>query len=453
MRIATKRYQITNPKYNQNAKKGAASVSKQPHQAMHPDDSDMQEPTTEPQRVTRAIAGLNQGLTPLPRLRPWPASHPIAPSSYQSPSPSKPSGRTSPTKIFRSGGSISPTKSITKSLASSSISNIDSRDQLPQLSPSISIHKTDHLKKDFIPQPVVALWKEYIQPATEDPGIVPEEQKDFLEKRFHTPMKTKRQIPLYSYAQGLYDPQEMSLVMDTIQDVVEGATDQSHGCEWTNTVVAPLFERLCKLITFRTTGGDARLKHLSMTSVEISPKTLCPASNNGPIMVAQKKIDHGLTVILPKHGLGILGRRKYQVSPLWPSINQTKGSTALKLMCLYVAIKMDAGDPLLNLGPFIAAEFTKRWKEGWQDLMHLPAIAIAVDQHHWTLWIACAVDSPKRTEDDSPFSVHLIGPTNIGNSTSIVDTFRILHVLKAVARWALDVHEPAFRQCVLAPKQ
>ncbi|KAL8676765.1 MAG: hypothetical protein Q9186_006746 [Xanthomendoza sp. 1 TL-2023] len=380
---------------------------------MHPDDSDMQELSEEPLRVTRAMAGLNQGLTPTPRLQPWPASHPIAPSSYQSPSPSKSSSRTSPTKIVRSGGSVPPTKSITKSLASSSNSNVDSRDQLPQLSPSISIHKTEHLKKDFIPQPVVALWKEYIQPATEDPGIVPEEHKDFLEKRFHTPMKTKRQIPLYSYAQGLYDPQEMSLVMDTIQDVVEGATDQSHECEWTNTVVAPLFERL----------------------------------------FAQKKIDHAVTVILPKDDLVILGRRKYQVSPLRPSINQTKGFTAMKLICLYVEIKMDGRDSLVNLGSFIAAEFKKRSEEGWQDLMHLPAIAIAVDQHYWTLWIACAVDSPKRTEDDSPFSVHLIGPTTIGNTTSIVDTFRILHVLKAVARWALDVYVPAFRQCVLAPKQ
>lgn len=96
-------------------------------------------------------------------------------------------------------------------------------------------------------------------------------------------------------------------------------------------------------------------------------------------------------------------------------------------MFLHIEIKKDDRDPLIQLGTWIAAEYTKRHREGYP--MEVPAIAIVVEKDVWTIWIAVTVLTNPRN-----FRVQFIGPSSIGDTTSAGGIFKILHVLKAVAK-------------------
>lgn len=77
--------------------------------------------------------------------------------------------------------------------------------------------------------------------------------------------------------------------------------------------------------------------------------------------------------------------------------------------------------------------------------MELPTIAIVVDKDVWTIWIAVAVPT-----NPGDFRVQFIGPSSMGDTTSVGGIFKILHVLKAAARWGLEIYEPVFRQKILS---
>jgi hypothetical protein len=71
-----------------------------------------------------------------------------------------------------------------------------------------------------------------------------------------------------------------------------------------------------------------------------------------------------------------------------PSINQTSGFTRYVPMFLHVEIKKrhTAADPLVQLAVWIAAEFKKRFIEGYGRSM--PVIGVTVEGHSWELYIA-----------------------------------------------------------------
>lgn len=129
------------------------------------------------------------------------------------------------------------------------------------------------------------------------------------------------------------------------------------------------------------------------------------------------------------------------------SINQTQGWTAFKPMFQCTEVKVDAYDPMIQLGVWSSAEFEKRMQEGYA--MDLPIPVIAIEGDHWNFWIAYS-ENIEAKKGGKGYRVQLAGPVAMGDTTNAFGVFKILHTLKAIVRWGLEVYDPFFQTNVLA---
>lgn len=454
-----------------NQKKVAASPSKK-DQATRSMDLDVEENLEELPVRTRSMMRELQGLPPTPRrhrdadfFERLTSNAPNASSSYQSNPPSKagsPLKAGSPTKpgslskarnAFGQNSEtttelLAPSQFPSQATESSIGTAITNKEQLEQLTPSVSFDGPATLKESFVPDMVKVLWTEHLMHAINATAYVPLERKDMLEKTFDTPMKTKSPLPQHVYAKNLYDIDDLDGVVEAVKNALSGANHNrghSHEGQWTGKAFDPLMTQLCKLTPFMRDGFE-RIEDLNINHVSISPKILCPKSTEGVFTTPNRKIDHALALRLSATDRAILSGGKYRMDGP-ASINQTTSSyTALRAMFAHYEIKTDGRDPLIQAGVWIVALFMKFWNERLP--MDLPAIVIIVDEDFWILWIACAV--VRDCESRAPFRVQFIGPWLIGNTMSIADTFKVFHFLKAVAGWGINVYEPWYQDNILA---
>lgn len=177
---------------------------------------------------------------------------------------------------------------------------------------------------------------------------------------------------------------------------------------------------------------------------------LCPTSPGNVFTDANKKIDYALAldITVDEERRLSTGGSRYRV-PGPASINQTYGCTAFNPMFANFEVKVGEIDPLIQLGTWTAAEYEKRQLEGYPLHIPIPVIAIYGDQ--WKFWIAYSIKVPakQRQQGGKPYRVQFAGPKDMGNTWSIEGVFRILHVLKALVRWGVDVYEPEYFMKVL----
>ena len=162
---------------------------------------------------------------------------------------------------------------------------------------------------------------------------------------------------------------------------------------------------------------------------------------------ADKEVDYALAIKLSHEELVILQTAVNKFHVKGASINQTQGWTAYIPMWSAIEVKVDARDPLVQLGAWICAGYEKQSLEGYSMKLPIPAIAIYGDQ--WLLWIAYAIKIAQ-VPGGKPYRVQFIGPVDMGNTRNAMGVFKILHVLKAMVRWGLEVFEPHFQTDVLA---
>ena len=140
---------------------------------------------------------------------------------------------------------------------------------------------------------------------------------------------------------------------------------------------------------------------------------------------------------------------KYRV-PGPASINQTDNKLSkFKPMFANFEIKVDDRDPLVQLGVWAAAEFSKRQLEAYP--MNVPIPSITIDGDIWQLYIAYATEDPKKTgvPRGKAFRAKFIGPVDIGDTKSIKGIFKILHITKAIVRWGIEVYKPEYFEKVM----
>ncbi|KAI4129620.1 MAG: hypothetical protein LQ341_006546 [Variospora aurantia] len=384
---------------------------------------------------------------------------PIAGSLYGAPMPrlppTTPSGKSaSPAKSARKSPSKSPSKPRTASPSKSNSTSSSSRviihkNQLAQMSPSTSFEGIGLVKNDACPKAAKVFWNKYIKSVLHEDEIVPKELRAQLEEEFNTPMKTKGPISKYTYAAKLYDAVDMSKVLETVVDVVEQACKQrdSHEPQWVSKVVTPIMSRVQKLKSSVSAKGR-HIDDLNISSVSIAPLSLCPTSIVDGFKDANKKVDYALALELTHEERITLQSdvTEYRV-PGGASINQTQGWTAFKPMFTCTEVKVDGDDPMIQLAVWVSAEVEKRRQEGYAT--DLPFPAIAVDGDHWDLWIAYSADIDAK-KGGKGYRVQFLGPIAMGNTCNAFGVFKILHVLKAIVRWGLEVYDPHFKANVLA---
>lgn len=112
-------------------------------------------------------------------------------------------------------------------------------------------------------------------------------------------------------------------------------------------------------------------------------------------------------------------------------------------MFQHTEVKVDGSDPLIQLAIWVCAEVEKRYREGYT--LDLPFQLIAISEEYWEFWIAYSEEVPinQRQPGGKPYRVQFLGPKPMGYTGDATGVFKILHVLKAIVRWGLEVYEPA----------
>ncbi|KAL9014826.1 MAG: hypothetical protein Q9173_000534 [Seirophora scorigena] len=403
--------------------------------------------------VTRRRTVALRGAPPTP-------NRPIAGSLYGASKPGLPPTTplgmsASPAKSPRKSPSKSPSKSRTRSpskTGSSSSKDVIKKEQLAQMSPSVRFGEIGLIKEQPGSKPLKDIWSKYLMLATDEDQVVPKELMAQLEVKYNTPMKTQRPVKKWSYAAGLYNATDMPLVLDTVVDVVNQARMQrnSHEPQWVSKVVTPIMARLQRLASSVSAKGRG-IDDLNISSVQIAPPELYPISLVDGFKDLNKKVDYALALLLTDEEQRTLisAVEKYLV-PGGTSINQTHDWTSVKPIFQTTEVKVDARDPLIQLAVWICAELEKRNLEGYS--LGLPIPAIAIEGHYWSLWIAYAfkIASKDQKVGGKPYRVQFFGPVNIGSTEDAMGVFKILHVLKAIVRWGLEVYEPQFMKHVFA---
>lgn len=179
--------------------------------------------------------------------------------------------------------------------------------------------------------------------------------------------------------------------------------------------------------------------------MEISPSTLCPTSSESLFKDLDKRIDAAIGLDLSSTKHAILAGGVYSEGSL-PSINQTASFVNFTPMFVNIEVKRQNTDrdPLIQLGAWIAAEFTKRKREGYG--LDMPVLAIEIEGDDWKLHMVFAVND---LESDT-FQCNFVGPIEMGSTRTIVGVFQILDMLCRCADWGTGEFQQWFNGEVLS---
>lgn len=114
-------------------------------------------------------------------------------------------------------------------------------------------------------------------------------------------------------------------------------------------------------------------------------------------------------------------------------------------MYIYFEIKRPNTDkdPLIQLGAFSAAEFTKRRREGYA--LDMPVLAVEVVGDLWNIYIVFATEDSKNT-----YQCNFVGPLEMGTTNDVLGVFKILDSLCRCADWGIGPYRSWFLEEILA---
>ena len=129
-----------------------------------------------------------------------------------------------------------------------------------------------------------------------------------------------------------------------------------------------------------------------------------------------------------------------------PSINQTASFVNFIPMFLNVEVKRPNTnrDPLIQLGTWIAAEFTKRKNEGYS--LDMPVFAIEIEGDIWNLHMVYAPEDG----GNGGFKCKFVGPIEMGTTKSLLGIYQILDRLCRCADWGIDDYQAWFNKQILS---
>lgn len=165
-------------------------------------------------------------------------------------------------------------------------------------------------------------------------------------------------------------------------------------------------------------------------------QSLTPISHDAYFTGLKKQIDGAFGLRLSEEERDILQSRCYTSAGL-PSINPAENFTQLIPQFLLIELKRPNTnkDPLIQLGLWASAEFTKRNIEGW--CMDMPILAVQIEGDEWQLWEAYARPRTILKAGEHDFEVVFVGPEHMGTTRNLYGIFQILEWLCRCAEWGL----------------
>lgn len=346
----------------------------------------------------------------------------------------------------------SPTKSSSprKKPASKANSEILRAAQLIHLNPPIIFETYARAKaKGILTEKVRYLWRDFVAPAVTSQGFIPEGLKDRMTAALDTPEKSKPVPPAQAYETRIkYKREDLELIWSTTEDVFSMANEyrrRTHEPHWAEVVISPILHLIRRLQHFKGPNTEYRstLEAVNISTAEISPSFLCPYADNPDIYKGlDKKVDYCMGIMLDDEDRETLQRGVFAEGGGEPSLNQSSNFVNFTPIYLNLEVKRRdvAKDPLVQLAAWIAAEFNKRRLESYP--VDMPVLAIAVTGDLWELYV---VSQPRADNE----SLHFLGPTMIGATTTREGIFRIVEVLTSLGDWANECYRPWFMNNIL----
>ena len=180
-------------------------------------------------------------------------------------------------------------------------------------------------------------------------------------------------------------------------------------------------------------------------------ESLTPHSPTSLYRDLNRKIDAAMSLRLWPSEKTTLQRGLYNTtSPPFsqpPSINQTSSFTNFSPMFTHIEVKRPntGKDPLIQLGAWTSAEFTKRSLEEYN--LDMPVCAIDVCGDDWDIYLVFAsmIDAGAK----GSFTTQFVGPVKMGDTRSPRGCFMLLAFLINVADWGLGAYKQWFERDVL----
>ncbi|KAI4089625.1 MAG: hypothetical protein LQ344_005265 [Seirophora lacunosa] len=389
------------------------------------------------------------------------ASHPNRPQSRSTASKSKTSGGSQSSSVLSSRQN----PSMDGSQNSTSSRVVTSKESLALMSPPVLFVPLGCINEPGmkLPSEAQTLWWDYVRPAIASSSYIPNTLKTHLDdlsstpsgrhpqvaaNAFCTPAKPELPVPQAPAGQSgtfVWHPADHEMIREHIFDIHRMANDWRNKCDedyWIEIVVAPLMHLVRKMTNFHH-GPDKRsaprLSVINLKTREIKPDTLISTSDAELFKALNKKIDLAVGLRLFRFQEEILQTRSYVVNPAYPSINQVQSCFNFTPMFVNAEVKKkhQNRDPLIHLGAWVAAEFNKRYREGWP--LDIPVVAIAIEQDEWLLYIVHHIPGSGGT-----FKLRFVGPISIGTTVHYDGIFRILFVLCTLGTWGDNVYRQWF---------
>ena len=194
---------------------------------------------------------------------------------------------------------------------------------------------------------------------------------------------------------------------------------------------------------------DLSIRILDRTTVQMcdSLTPFCPDSLYRDL---NKKIDAAMSLHIRYSEKSILRYGRYNTMLQFNqprSINQTSFFTNFSPTFIYIEVKRPNTDkdPLIQLGAWAAAEFTKRTFEKYS--LDMPVCAIDVCGDDWNLYLVYARMNGAGAEGS--FTTQFVGPVKMGDTTSLRSCFKLMAFLAGMAEWGLGAYRDWFEKEIL----
>ena len=173
--------------------------------------------------------------------------------------------------------------------------------------------------------------------------------------------------------------------------------------------------------------------------------SLCPESADALFSGLSKQIDAAFGLCLREDHQDILNHLRLI------SINPAKNFTTLVPRYLLIEVKRpyQNKDPMIQLGIWAGAEFTKWRCEGWS--LDMPLLAIEINGDDWALYLVYARPN-EVSASESGFKVVFVGPQKMGWTNNHLGIYQILDWLIRCNKWGLEQYRTWFEREVLKLK-
>ncbi|KAI4277213.1 MAG: hypothetical protein L6R38_005475 [Xanthoria sp. 2 TBL-2021] len=284
-------------------------------------------------------------------------------------------------------------------------------------------------------------------------AVIPVELQNAYEEAADTPRKSRDPPNPYVYLSAQetpYPPECMQRIKERIDETVHDAKinfeSNAHERQWGATASRLINE-------LRQVPYKSKFQVLNTENCPIEPTELytqmldCPLVYEDDSKISKadnvvKMVDWSCVLDIDRKVKGTITNGFKYSRPNERSLNQSLSYIRLMPIFLDLEIKQTSSqrDPKVQIAVWASAGYMKRIHHGWDPSLPIPAITIS--GHQWQFYLFFYSTTNKE--------LVMIGPYEMGTTSSVEGTWQIVHQLDVLLRWGTTVFSDWFDKNVVA---